>query len=172
MGKRLMKTFKSIRIVMMSLIALIVFSFASRAVAAVDAFMIFTASDGKITKVKIEPNGSFNTPSLHKGVYSWSFGVSQSSGDNRPTESLSLNFTKIVVAYAQIAWNGAAYGEHRHLPVTIRKEIDKSSPSFSKALGTVEVDVDRDSISGTVAAFDKSGSAVGRANWDLTTNTK
>jgi len=74
-----MKTFKGIRIVMMSVIALMVFSFASRAFAAVDAFIWFEDQVGAKTKVKINDDGSFTTPPLKAGTYSWSFGVSQTT---------------------------------------------------------------------------------------------
>jgi hypothetical protein len=174
-----MKTFKSIRIGMMSVVALIVFSFASRAVAAVDAFIWFTDSKGQITKVKIKPDGSFTTPALMAGTYRWSFGATQSgaagakisgSGEELPKESIHLSFTKIVITYSIQApkdnSSGAMTGKRQHSPITITKEIDKASPKMMTNLGTVVIDANGGTVTGTVAGISKDGNKSAMDSWD------
>ena len=176
---------------MMSIVALIAFSYASRAVAAVDAFIIFTASDGKITKVKIHHDGSFSTSALAAGTYRWSFGATQSkpssavassnsktggvtssSGGDRPTESITLNFTKITMTYTiasvaspKDAASGLSSGKRQHTPVTIVREVDKASPKMMTALGTVVIDANGETLSGTVTPLNKDGGKSATDDW-------
>ena len=132
-----MKTLQHLRIGMASIVALFVIATSSHA--AVNAYLYISDSTGKTTTVKINPDGSFTTPLLHAGTYRWSFGAtksastrvagsdrSMSSGGDRPQESVSFNFTKIVVTYTmqspRDAATGMASGKRMHKPVTIMKE--------------------------------------------------
>lgn len=205
-----MKTFTRNPFGILSIAALIFLSGASKAFSAVDAYIIFKASDGKTTKVAINPDGTFTSPPMKAGTYSWSFGATQTStgpssgmgsgraasstdgsvttnvalsGSNEnPTESISLNFTKIEMKYQEQdasssssvsprdAASGLPTGKRMHKPLTITKELDKSSPMLYNAdLGTVVVDMDGDGISGTIMAVTKTGSRMG---WDIATQKK
>ncbi len=180
-----MKTFKSIRFGLIGIVTLIALSVTTRAVAAIDAFLIFTDSAGKTTTVKISPNGTFTTSALHAGTYRWSFGATQtgatgtgtagntgkmsSSGDN-PTESIKLSFRKISISYmiAVPADNhsGATTGRRQHSPVTIVREIDKASPKLMTDLGTIVIDAKGETLSGTVSGVAKNGSKTAMDSWD------
>jgi hypothetical protein len=174
-----MKTFKLIRIGMMGIVALIALSFASRAVAAVDAFLWFTDSKGQITKVKIHPDGSFTSPVLVAGTYRWSFGVTHSgtagskisgSGEELPKESITLNFTKITISYDIVSPKdpdtGLPTGKRMHKPITITKEIDKASPKMMTNLGTLVIDGNGETVSGTIAGITKDGNKTSMDSWD------
>ncbi len=165
------------------IVALLIMSFATRAMGAVDAFLIFTDSAGKVTKVKIQKDGNFTTPKLHSGTYRWSFGATQSgvtgtgsagkvstssSGEN-PKETITLNFTKITMTYnisvPKDAVNGLPSGRRMHKPIVITKEIDKSSPKFMTDLGMVVIDQNGSSVTGTVVAYNQGGKSMMDA-WD------
>lgn len=179
-----MKTFKCFRIGMIGIVTLIVLGYSSRAMAAIDAFLIFTDSSGKATKVQVKPDGSFTTSALHAGTYRWSFvamqsgaatgangstGKMSSSGDN-PTESLTLNFTKITISYTVVAPidhnSGATTGKRQHSPVTIVREVDKASPKMMTNLGTIVIDAKGETVSGTVAGITKDGNKTSMDSWD------
>jgi Type VI secretion system effector, Hcp len=181
-----MKSSKSIRIGMMSVLALVAFGFASKSIAAVDAFLWFKDSEGKMTKVPINHDGTFQTPPLKAGTYSFQWGVgrgissptggsadklSTSSGGDRPQESVSLNFTKIEMKYqvqepASDAMHGAMTGKRMHKPITITKEIDKASPKLMTALGTVVIEANGETVSGTVSGVYKNGGKSAADAWD------
>jgi hypothetical protein len=148
-----MKTFKGIRIVMMSLIALVVFSFASRAVAAVDAFIWFTDSKGIVTKVKINHDGTFSTSALQAGTYHLSFGATKPG----TSATVKLNFTKIEMTYTvqppKDVASGLSSGKRMHTPVTIVREVDKATPKLMTDLGTVVIDTKGEMVSGTVTGY-------------------
>jgi hypothetical protein len=164
-----MKTHKSIRIVMMSMIALIVFSFASRAVAAIDAFLWFTDADGKVTKVKVNPDGTFKTPGLHAGTYKWSFGTTPSATATSKTASSAGSnppqvYSIIVTPQLQPS-GGATTGKRMHTPLAVIKTMDRSSPAAMTNLGTFIIDVNGDSLTGTVVAKSKTGGIVATDDW-------
>ena len=164
---------------MMSVVALIALSFASRAVAAVDAFIWFTDSKGQITKVKIHHDGTFSTLGLTAGTYRWSFGATHSgaagakisgSGEELPKESIHFSFTKIVVTYSIQApkdiSSGAMTGKRQHSPITVMKVLDKSSPKMMTDLGTIAIDANGDVVSGTVAGMTKDGNKTSMDDWE------
>jgi len=169
---------------MMSVFALIAFGFASKAIAAVDAYLWFKASDGKVTKVKINHDGTFQTPPLPAGTYSVSWGVghsitpstggstgrSMSSGGDQPTESISLAFQKIEWTYQVQAppdpSSGAMTGRRRHEPITITKEIDKASPKLMTALGKIVIEHEGLTVSGRVMGMSKNGNKSAADAWD------
>ncbi|MFI5201288.1 MAG: type VI secretion system tube protein Hcp [Candidatus Kapaibacterium sp.] len=183
-----MKSSKHIRIGMMSVIALVAFGFASNAMAAVDAYLWFKASDGKVTKVKINHDGTFQTPPLAPGTYSVSWGLTQaggqavhdqykggvdrsvSSGGDRPQESIHLTFQKIEWTYQvqspRDAGSGMSTGRRMHKPITITKEVDMASPKLMTALGTVVIEANGETISGTVSGVYKNGGKSAADAWD------
>jgi len=209
---------------MIGIVALIVLSFVSKGICAVDAFIIFTDANGKATKVAINHDGSFITPPLPAGTYSFSFGATQSgtagsgasgksgkvqvsdlsvtspgstsppsgtgstpapgavsgyslsSGGDRPSESLSFNFTKITWTYQEQAGKGVkqqkdmatgmSSGKRQHQPVSIMKVLDASSPKLMTAdLGSVVIDVDGDALSGSVVAMTSDGKKMAADDW-------
>ena len=187
-----MKSSKSIRIGMMSVIALVAFGFASKAMAAVDTYLWFKASDGKVTRVLINHDGTFHTPPLAAGTYSFSWGVarpvktggsadressspsvseltSRKAGE-RPHESISLNFTKIEWTYqvqtpVDVA-HGAVTHRRQHGLLTVTKEIDKASPKLMTNLGTVVIDQKGESVSGSIMGMSKGGGKSAADAWD------
>ena len=92
-----------------------------------------------------------------------------SNGDN-PTESLTLNFTKITISYTVVAPNdhnsGATTGKRQHSPVTIVREVDKASPKMMTNLGTIVIDAKGETVSGTVAGITKDGNKTSMDSWD------
>src|SRR5665213_1527656 len=144
-----MKSSKHIRIVMMSVFALIAFGFASKAIAAVDAYLWFKASDGKVTKVKINHDGTFQTPPLPAGTYSVSWGVGHSI---TPSTGGSTG--------------RAMSGRRRHDPITITKEIDKASPKLMTALGKIVIEHEGLTVSGRVMGMSKNGNKSAADAWD------
>ena len=182
-----------IRIGMMSLIALFVMSSASKAFDHVDAFLYIKDSNGKETKVVINHDGTFQTPALPVGTYSFSWGVGRGissptggsadressapsvseiairkSGDG-PQESVSMNYTKIEMSYevqgAREASSGLATGRRIHQPLSITKEIDMSSPKLMTDLGLVVIDSKGETVSGTVWGLGKGNKSAADA-WD------
>jgi len=174
---------------MMSVFALVAFGFASKALAAVDAFLWFKDSEGKVTKVKINHDGTFQTPPLPAGTYSVSWGLAQaggqavhdqykggtdrsmSSGGDQPQESISLVFQKIEWTYQVQAppdpSSGAMTGRRQHEPITITKEIDIASPKLMTVLAnSVRLLQKGEIISGTVSGVYKNGSKSAADAWD------
>ena len=190
-----MKTSLRIRTITMSLVALVAFGFASRTFAAVNAYLYIEDAKGQITKVAVSNDGSFTSPSLKQGTYtfSWSLvskpagsqaalsnpssgspttlvaGHSISSGGDRPQESIPFNFTKIEMKYEIVsprdAQSGLPTGKRMHKPFVITKETDKSSPVLYTKLGVVVVDMDNDGISGKIATWDAKGNKSSMDDW-------
>lgn len=168
-----MKTSKHIRIVMMSVFALVAFGFASKAIAAVDAFLWFKDSQGKMTKVKINHDGTFQTPPLAAGTYSVSWGLAQGISlptGGQPKESIKLVFQKIVwtctVQNPADAAHGAVTHRRQHGLITITKEVDKASPKLMTALGDVVIDTNGETASGTISGVYKNGNKSAADAWD------
>jgi len=171
---------------MMSVIALVAFGFASKAMAAVDAYLWFKASDGKMTQVKINHDGTYQTPSLAAGTYSVSWGVgrgissptggsadrtSTSSGEDRPAESIHLTFQKIEWTYqvqepASDAVHGAVTHRRQHGLLTITKEVDKASPKLMTMLCKIVIEHEGGSVSGSVSGVYKNGGKSAADAWD------
>jgi hypothetical protein len=171
--KNAMKTFTCFRIGMIGMVALIALGFTTRSFAAIDAYLWITDSSGKITKVKIHHDGSFTTPALHAGTYRWSFGVTQSgvaasAGDN-PKETIKLNFTKIGMTYTiqdpHDAATGIPTGKRMHKPFSIMKVLDKSSPKMMTNLGTIAIDANGETLSGTVTPMTTDGGKSAMDDW-------
>lgn len=184
-----MKTFNSIRIGMMSIVALLAIA-SSIYAHTIDACLYIDDSTGKRTTVKINHDGTFQTPPLAAGTYSFSWGVgrslmggsgsssssggasdrSVSSGGDRPQESIKWTFLKIEWTYEvknpRDAGSGLPTGKRMHKPITITKEIDKASPKLMTALGTITIDTKGETISGTVMGIAKNGNKAAMDSWD------
>jgi len=205
-----MKTTQRIRVSVLGLVAVFLISFAAKSYAsAVDMFLKIEDEKGKITKVAISNDGTFKTPPMKAGTYSWSWGVSQgiresptkaSTGGTMiresPTkaslgrESSAPSISEVVCSYevqtareastgmatgksATIAprdpATGQASGKRQHKPITIRKEIDRSSGSPISNLGKIVVDEDCDGITGSVSFKSSDGKTMGMDDWSAST---
>jgi hypothetical protein len=192
-----MKTTQRIRVSMLGLVALFLISFAARSYAsAVDMFLLIEDVKGKVTKVNIKDDGTFQTPPLKAGTYSFSWGVSQQGIRESPTkassgrEASAPSISEIVCSYelqtareastgmatgksATIAprdmATGQASGKRQHKPLTIRKEIDRSSGSPTSNLGKIVVDEDCDGITGSVSFKSTTGKTMGMDDWSSPT---
>lgn len=97
--------------------------------------------------------------------------ASTSSGGDRPQETVSLNFTKIEMT-CQVQnpppdpASGAVTGRPMHMPLTIKREIDMSSPKLMTDLGTVVIDTNGETVSGTVMGMTKDGNKSAADAWD------
>jgi len=161
---------------MIAMVAILALSFSTKAMSAVNAYLYFTDSSGKTTKVTIQRDGSFTTPTLHAGTYRWSFGATQSgakvsgSGEELPKESVQLSFGRIMVTYNIVSpkdpASGLPTGKRMHKPMLITKELDKSSPKLITNLGTVVLDANGETLSGTVAGMTKDGNKTSMDSWD------
>jgi hypothetical protein len=188
-----MKATQRIRVSVLGLVALFLISFAAKSYAsAVDMFLKIEDEKGKITKVAIKSDGTFQTPPLKAGTYSFSWGVSQQGIRESPTrgsagrESSAPSISEIACSYeiqtareassgmasgkmATIAprdmATGQASGKRQHKPLTIRKEIDRSSGSPSSDLGKIVVDEDCDGITGSVSFKSTDGKTMGMDDW-------
>ncbi len=179
-----MKTFKCFRIGIIGIVALLTFGFATKGVCAINAYLYISDSTDKVTKVKINPDGSFTTPPLHAGTYRWSFGATQagakstsgtgqvagSTGGSNTSSSLRLNFTKITMTYTIAApkdiATGLASGKRMHKPFTITKELDMSSPKMMTNLGTFDLDASGETLTGTVSGLKPDGGKSAMDDWE------
>jgi hypothetical protein len=167
-----------------AILAITLGAFASTSFAAVDMFLEIKDLKGKlVSRCEVSKDGSFSCPALPAGEYtaslSWSWGVSNSnhagaSGSGRlsssngdgSTNQWPSNVDAISCTYvnkkmsSREAGSGMATGKRQHQPMTIRKELDKSSPQLMKTmdksspqlmLGSFTVDEDCDGITGKIA---------------------
>ncbi len=164
---------KSIRTLFSAIVFLAILGFAIQASAHVDAYLYFKDSTGKSIAVKIHTDGSFQTPPLHVGTYSVSFGVRQriapvASSNENPKETLSTPYTITVNPHIQppSATAGQPTGRRMHKPLTIMKVLDKASPKLITDLGTITIDVGGDGLAGTVTFNYKNGGKMMMDKWD------
>ncbi len=161
------------------LFAAIALLFASNAFASFNAYLDFKdEKTGKVTKVKLAQDGSFESPVMPAGTYicSWSFGTSNqttvgsggmSSGRAVGTFSDGTSATQSVSpAAATLTYtvqapressSGMASGKRQHQPVTVSKSIDKASPNL---FNFEKITIDNgDKISGKLELQDAAGKA-------------
>ncbi len=181
-----MKNSSVSRILMLTLVAGVALLFAGRSFAkAVDMYLEIKDAKGKVTKVPVKDDGTFTTPALKAGTYSFSWGASNpttvggsgmSSGrataEDTWTPPSQVCVTHEIVAPRDLA-TGQASGKRMHKPVTFTKSIDAASPKFfTSALGDIVLDSDCDGITGTVSFIDAAGKKVPASSWDLATSKK
>jgi len=135
---------------------------AAKTFAAVNMYLEITDAKGTSTKVAVANDGSFKSPALKAGTYSWSWGVSQASRVNK-IEAIVVHHE--IVAPRDVA-SGQSTGKRQYQPVIIRKKIDKASPLLRK-LGALTVDADCDGIKGTVEFKDAADKTIEVSSWDL-----
>ncbi len=133
-----MKTSSRIRIVTMSLFALIALGFVSKTFAAVNAYIIFTDKDGKDTKVTINKDGSFSSSNLSAGTYSvsWVF----NHGPRQTTSADDLGGRGALA-------NGSS-GRAISAPAGGSADRESSAPSISEIAISYDVKSPRDAQSG------------------------
>lgn len=181
-----MKT--SLRIITLSLVALVAFTFASKTFAAVNnMYIIFTDADGKITKVTVDKDGNFSTPVMKAGKYSYSWslssapegsdaiafgvgrGIGSPMGGSADRQSSTPTVSEIAVSTdiksPRDLASGEMAGKRMHKPFVITKELDRSTPLLNTKLGSAVVDADCDGFTGTVS-FKMTNGAVVRG-WDV-----
>jgi len=190
-----MKTSLRIHTITMSLVALVVFGFASTTIAKSFPFqkIEWKNSDGTVTSASVDENGHFKTPALKAGsyTYSWSLisrpmgsnaavfgvgrGISSPTGGSADRESSAPSVSEVVVSYEIQAprdvATGLPTGKRMHKPFVITKELDRSTPLLSTALGVADVDVDCDGITGTVSFKSSSGQSM-KVGWDIKAQAK
>ena len=208
-----MKTSLRIRIITMSLVALVAFTFASKTFAITFQKIVLTNSDGISIEVNVDENGNYKSPEMKAGTYTYSWtlvsrptgsnaqlfgvgrGISSPTGGSADRESRAPVVSEVVVSkptdreasapsISEVVVtktmdivsprdpaSGLPTGKRMHKPITITKEIDKSSPLLSTKLGEVVVDTDGTVISGTVSFKSSQGQAV-KASWNLKENVK
>ena len=170
----------------MTVLAILVVSLATKAFASADYFLEFKdEKSGKVTKVRLADDGSFESPALSAGTYvcSWSFGASNpssvgssggmssgraigtySDGTIRPVVSPTTVVLTYSVQTAREASSGMATGRRQYAPLTIRKQYDKSSPQL---YNFEKITVDNgDKISGKLELQDATGKACSMASCD------
>lgn len=154
-------------------VVVLTFAFASTSFASADMYLEIKDSKGKVTKVKVNEDGSFSTGPLAKGVYSFSWGLSQGGSSKRVsfTNSDGEEATEVCVTYevksprdAQTgqssgkreAGSGIATGKRQHKPFKIVKSLDKSTPQMFTTVGSVTIDDDCDGLDGRITFRTKS----------------
>jgi len=183
-----MKTSSSrIRIITMSLIALVALGFASKTFAAVDAFIIFKASDGKETKVTIAKDGSFTSPALSAGSYtvSWVFnngprqttsldgsmtrGISSPTGSSvdKKNKIEAISFQYGIVSPRDPA-SGLPTGKRMHKPFEVKvSSSERLLPTVNKKVATIAIDEPGVHITGMIEATDQLGNKMAVDDWQM-----
>jgi hypothetical protein len=170
-----MKTTHRFRPLLVGLVSLFVVLIASKSFAsAVDMFLKIEDEKGKVTKVPINQDGTFQTPPLKAGTYSWSWGVGRGIGSpmggskdresSAPSvsEKCKITLTHEIVSPRDVS-TGMATGKRQHKPMTITKELDRTAPTLD--LGSLVVDEDCDGIAGTVSFKTKGGKTMAVDDW-------
>ena len=141
-----MKTSLRIRIIMMSLVALVALSFASKTFAAVNAYIIFTDADDKTSKVTVANDGTFKTSAMKAGRVKVQFFWDRSSSNGAKSGTLTVSASP----------GGTAQAASKSGPFTVTNTGDaptgsqreSSAPSVSEISMTYEIQAPRDAQSG------------------------
>ncbi|MEP7234917.1 MAG: hypothetical protein ABI778_06445 [Ignavibacteriota bacterium] len=174
-----MNNLPTTRRMMLSLIALVVILFASKSFAAVNMYLEITDNDGKITKVTVSKDGSFTSPTLKKGVYSFSWGVSGAAssvvvdGRGSTPEDQAKHANKIesiAISHDIISprdpASGLPTGKRMHKPFTLTLSLsERLLPTVNKKLGSITIDVDGSTLTGNVEMKDHSGKVMAMDDW-------
>lgn len=174
-----MKTSQRIRIITMSLFALVTFGFASKSFAKSFPFQQIEIKNTpmKPMRVAIKDDGTFTVPGpLKAGSYTFTLiksSSSTSSGDN-PMESIAVSKITInlhIVSPPDPA-TGATTGRRQHSPMSIMKVTDATSANlFSKAasstvvVGTGTLDEDCNGFTGKITFTYTPGGKTSNDDW-------
>jgi hypothetical protein len=169
-----------------ALLAIISLGVVSRAFASSDMLLEIKDEKGKVTKVKVASDGSFTTPALKAGTYTFSWKlIQQPAGSARKVvagttsvNGASPTPAQVCVAYsiystqkgARDAASGMASGKRQHKPITIRASIDRSSPQLSSTFESITLDEDCDGLEGNVSFLSKDGKTMAVDDWSPRSN--
>jgi len=175
-----MKTLKNTRFILAAIAIVTLIS--AKTFAAVDAFIWFEDAKGSITKVAVNTkDGSFKSPVLVQGAYTLSFHISrQQIARSADRTSSAPSVSEVVVTYQiqspRDAQSGAVTGKRMHKPITITKEVDKSTPlvmsgenpteSLTLNFGKITIDSPNDGISGKIVMQTKDGNKTSMDDWN------
>jgi hypothetical protein len=177
-----------------ALFAVLAITCASRTFAAsVNSYLILKDAKGKIIKVPVADDGTFASPALPKGTYSfqWEIGrgitssmagsadrsMSPSSMSPSPSNrsgstgaaSMSIKPQKIIMTYGVMAprdpHSGMATGKRMHATLTIIKEIDKSTPLYRCVFNPLVIDADCGGITGKIQWQAADGKSMSMDEW-------
>ncbi len=182
-----MKTSFRIRIITMSLVALVAITFAQKTYASFNAYLEITDADGKITKVDVSKDGSFTSPALKSGRVKVQFFWDRSSGKSATLEvsgtpggtatasnvreSSAPSVSEITLSYEILvprdAQSGMASGKRQHKPPMNSKlsSSERLLPTVNKKLGSIEIDKDCDGITGKIEMKDQNGKTMAMDDW-------
>ncbi len=136
-----MKTSFRIRIISMSLVALVAITFAQKTYASFNAYLEITDADGKITKVDVSKDGSFTTPSLKAGRVKVQFFWDRSS-----VKSATLTVSATPGGTVSASKDGIGRGISS--PTGAGGDREASTTSVSEITISYEILVPRDAQSG------------------------
>ncbi len=139
-----MKT--SLRILTMSLVALVAFTFASKTFAVSMAFqkITWTNSEGKATEVTVDENGHFKTPPMPAGkyTYSWSL-ISKPTGSSAKFWGVGRGISSPMGGSTDREASAPSVSE-----ITQSSNREASVPSVSEVVVSHEIISPRDPASG------------------------
>jgi hypothetical protein len=154
----------------------------SRAFASVDMLLEIKDEKGKVTKVPVASDGSFTTPALKAGTYtfSWSIvarpagsnarAIANGTADPTPAQVCVTYSMYGVMKAARDAASGMASGKRQHKPITIRKEIDKASPQLMTTFSAITIDDDCDGLEGKISFLSAGGKTMSADDWSPRSN--
>jgi hypothetical protein len=178
-----MKNQSSTRIFATSIVSLFTLFLVSRAFASSDYLLEIKDEKGKTHKISVKPDGTFTTPALKAGVYSFSFGASNSSSTMGSASQGKMASKEDVYVWKvskmtitcdikapRDAQSGMATGKRQHKPITIVKEWDAASQHFAKSsfavlLGSTTVDEDCDGLTGQIVCTSSDGKKMAMDDW-------
>jgi hypothetical protein len=169
-------------------VAIMAIGVGTRAFASVDMYLQIKDEKGKITKVKLASDGSFTTPALKAGTYTFSWSISPQpasrtsravvagttsvAGTTDPTPAqVSCTYSMYgIMKGARDASSGMASGKRMHKPVTISKSIDIASPSLMTRFDAVTLDEDCDGLEGKISFTSADGKPMAADIWSPKSN--
>src|SRR5579883_1141306 len=151
-----MHTSSRFRFALIAICALATMVVATDTFAAVDAYLTFKASDGKVIKTKVKGDGTFMTPSLSAGNYTVTLTLGNGKGTagtgNSDRESSAPSVSEITMNAQEVmtkdAASGLPTGKRMHKPIVITKSVDRATPLLAMPVGSVTVDTTGDALTG------------------------
>ena len=179
-----MKTLKKTCFILAAIAVMTVIS--AKTFASFNAYLYIEDAKGQVTKVSVNNDGSFKTPALAQGTYLVKFGIgrgiSSPTGGTKDRESSAPSVSEITVTCniqsPRDASSGMASGNRMHKPITITKQIDKTTPSLASgpgddmpkesitfSFGKIIIDINNNGITGAVGMKSKEGKTVAIDDW-------